>query len=258
MWERYKRFADPQFLSEIPRAGKFESRAWEMRLAVALMDMGFQLSAHQPHGPDISLATNPVVHLEAVAPWGQGNLTYAAPRARVGMVPENSIIMMISSVFDSKREQLRTFREKGVIQQGAPCVIAISTGNIPLARVAEAGDLPLVLKLLYGYGRYQITLNVASGRVLHAGHEALRNRTKPGPKEGSVPADCFCRQEYAAISAVLYTSQDFLNRPETRSRLAGSDFVLGHNPLALHPLPHGWLTRGQEWTLGDGELIRVR
>ncbi len=68
LWARYRPYCpDAHFLSDARK--HFVQRTWEMYLACALMDVGFELSRPPPKGPDIlTTLDGSRLWIEAVAP----------------------------------------------------------------------------------------------------------------------------------------------------------------------------------------------
>lgn len=249
LWQRFEPFADPEFRIEI--ASNFQGRFWEMYLACALLDLGFELEARESAGPDVCVRTNPGhVWLEATAP-DQGTGGDAVPPPKYGgeaeRVPEEQITLRIQSAIWDKHKKHNEYRKSGRIAAEDPYVIAINGKRI--REIVADSSPPLIVKAVFPFGSPYVVLDRETHEIVGEGYQY-----RPGIEKASgavVDTDFFMNNTYAGISAVLFSTVDALNRPSN----PGGDFRLVHNPNAVAPLPLGWLPAGVEYW-NDGEDLK--
>lgn len=176
LWQRYVPYigADENGFRGDLKAQPFP-RIWEMYLAVALMESGFDL-AHKPNtGPDIKLV-NPSIWVEAVSSTdGNKNGKQIQPSAATpevllqpvsGGPPEGDIILRYLTSIDEKRKKLLGYYdrkgkwhpgyiERGIVNHSDPYVIALNTYKTSFALYDHQhtpNHLPTIAKCLFGYG----------------------------------------------------------------------------------------------------------
>lgn len=131
------------------------SRIWEMYLAVALLDCGFDLADQPREGPDIQLRT-PTIWVEAVTSTdGDKGKKSAQPVSRTpeilpsgsvwGGPPEDQIILRCLASIKEKKNKLcgyedrkgkhhQGYIEKGIVTNTDPYVIALNTYKTSFAQ----------------------------------------------------------------------------------------------------------------------------
>jgi hypothetical protein len=252
-WVTFREQADPEFATEFRRPGQFQARAWELRIAWTLRDIGLDFRGPKP-GPDfaVSLAGR-TVYLEAVAPHATKELmaNYEAASKFGAVVPDQQIILRYTGAIGEKMRKLSVYRSKGVVQAHEPYVIALSGANIRQSSI-EDWPFPRILKPLFGIGEAYVSVPVGGhGESTTGIHRREEMRTTNG---GSVSCGIFLQNGQRDLSAVLFTAWDIKNRPESSGRLPGSDFIVVHNPYAANPMPEGMIPRGCEWSVRNGNL----
>ncbi len=68
----------------------------------------------------------------------------------------------------------------------------------------------------------------------------------------SIPTTFVEREVSRGISAVVYSTAEGFNW----NGVLGGDLTLIHNPLAISPLPRGFLGVGHEWWRDGDQLVR--
>lgn len=107
-WERFRPYADSNFLDQFWRAGHFNARVWEMRLGCSLIDSGRRFSSTDS-GPDFSLK-EPTVHIEAIAPEPSDPIRDALRELRAdgsAPMPDDEIVFRFTSAIAEKRHKHR-------------------------------------------------------------------------------------------------------------------------------------------------------
>lgn len=251
LWGRYVNHADREFLVEIAR--QFHPRFWEMYLTCSLMDLGFQVVPYRGGGPDVKLDFgSKCVWIEAVAPGpgiGADKVEEIEHSVEFFRVPEEQIVLRFQSAIGEKARKARKYLEDKTISPTEPFVIAINGYDIPHARSDD--EIPYAIQAVLPIGLPSITFDIKSGDPTHYGYE---NRRFIEKKSGSpVSTTSFYDREYSVVSGLLYSNVGAYNLLE-----AGRDFVFLHNPLADNPLPLGWIDRGHEYWIEDGNLRKRR
>ena len=216
---------DRHFATEFRLLGKFQARAWELRLGWALRDLGFAFR-WGGHGPDFSVSAEKPFHIEAVAPAATEALTsnYEVARNWATTVPVNEIVLRYTGSIFSKLDTYSRYVARGMIRATDPYVIALSGANIPQASLSGS-PFPWVLLPLFAIGQKE-------------------RRTSTG---GRVSCDIFLESGQRQLSALIFAPHHIKNRPEHSGRPPGDDFLVVHNPHATNPLPRGTISRGREW-----------
>ncbi|MGH6881513.1 hypothetical protein, partial [Hypericibacter sp.] len=244
LWKRYAPYAERNFVAQF--ACQTQQRYWEMYLACCLLDIGMRIRTH-PDGPDIEIQDHqPKIWIEATVPTpGEKGHPDAVTdlletsRGVMRRVPVEQILLRFASAFDTKQRQISTYRGRGLVADDDVCIIAISGGAIGSFSTLN-GDMPFIVKLLFGIGNRYIEVDSSQLGIVGSGHEfkgvAIKSNAEP------ISLAPFRNSAYKFVSAVLYTSQGIGNSP---ARL-GDDLVVIHNPLANVRLARGIISRGSE------------
>lgn len=238
MWQIFKSHADSNFEDEFllhPR-----ERFWEMMLTVALLDGGIDISCPKP-GPDICISSDVrTVWIEAVTPSsGSGpNSVPIPPNDKMFDYPEPQIILRFRNALDNKYKGYKKYVDDGLVGTHDPYVIALSGGQINV--LIDSDEAPAVMKALLPIGSPSVLINIATNKIEEWGYAYRPNVFKAN---GSlVSTEFFLDPQYASISAVLFSEANFLINPTD----ARKNFLVIHNPIAINPLPQGWLGFGRE------------
>ncbi len=243
LWDCFQPLADSKFMSEFQR--DTPSRIWEMRLGCALLGIGFKVSS-EDHGPDLRVKAPCLFELEAVAPE-EGDDENRVPRLGEGGISSTIGLKLrwrYFRAFEKKADKFRKYRQKRVIEQKVPLVIAISGSKIPEAYWQDTNPIPSLLGLCFG-------------KFASSSHDpALKLYAAHSDDNPDEPLNVFRpgEQNYADISAVLASAIDIKNSWEVHGLGAGRDFMVIHNPNATVPLPQGTIPLGREFWLEGKEL----
>jgi hypothetical protein len=255
-WRAFRVHADANFAKEFRRPGCFQSRAWELRLAWTFRDVGLPFTGPKP-GPDFAIPlTGQTMYVEAIAPSSTDALVanYEAARGFGTVGPDAEIILRYTGAIAEKVQKLKGYRRNGTVGVHDPYVIALSGANIPQSSM-EAWPFPRVLKPLFAIGEPYLSVPVdGSGETTDGVHRVEQRETAKGS-----PVSCriFLEDGDREVSAIIFAAWDIKNRPETRQRPPGNDFLVVHNPYAENPLKLGTIPRGREWAVKDGNLQLV-
>jgi hypothetical protein len=236
LWDRFRSFADPHFLTEVRR--NFHARFWEMYLTCALQEFanrqGSILSCPKP-GPDILLEHDGSrVWVEAVvatngAPGRPDSVVEPNPDDS-GKIPEEKLVLRYANAISEKYRKYRGYLRNGIIHKNDAFVIAINDAALSYKWTQAENDVPRFLKAVYPLGVYQLLLDRRTGKIIGQQNEPRFNIVKAsGANVGTMS---FLERRSRGISAILGSSADV-----TWHNLAlGFDFELTHNPKSRVPI----------------------
>lgn len=177
---------------------------------------------------------------------GPDGLEWAEP-LKVTDIPVDRVVLRLRTAIEYKAEQLKKHIARGYIKTGQAIVIAVSGAILPYRYSEEL--TPFIVRAVLGVGNTvlrldRVTKNPAGRYIEYRGE--VRKAC-----EASVKTDLFLNDEYAHVSAVLYSPSCWVHHPRT----PGAEFTVVHNPRATSPLPDGWFPLGDEYWL-DGSGLR--
>jgi hypothetical protein len=236
LWDRFRRLADPHFLTEIRR--NFHSRFWEMYLTCALQDFasqqGLVLSCPKP-GPDILLERDGRrLWVEAVAatdgiPGRLDSVVEPNPDGS-GRIPEEKIVLRYANAISEKYKKYQEYLRRGTIHKNDAFVIAINGASLSYKWTQLEYDAPRFLKAVYPLGVYQLLLDRGTGKILGRQNEPRFNIVKASGRD--VATTTFLERRSRGISAVLGSFADVM----CYGLALGFDFELAHNPQGRVPI----------------------
>ena len=231
LWRRYRGYEDEHFLQEAK--DHFLERFWEMYLAVAFLERGFELSRAGNAGPEFCFTSgNRKIWVEAVAP-GPGEGNDRVPELQMGpevasKVPTEKILLRYTNAIVEKRKQYVAALERGTLDESDAYVLAINSRRISHAPFGNT--LPFFVQALLPFGPPTILIDRKTGEFGERFYQLRESVTKA--KGSAVSTASFLDPQFAFVSAVLHSSVDCANRP---SRLGG-EFIILHNPSASRSL----------------------
>jgi len=240
LWEHYRPFADKDFPQKIRL--NFHNHFWEMFLACALQYLGYDLERKtKSAGPDIQIKWGgSSIWVEATAPSSGEGPDGIAPLTddQEGFrVPEEQIILRYAGAIREKHEKYLYYREKSIIADTEPYVIAINRGKIRCVYGCY-GEALYVAQAVLPIG--PLTLWVKNWERPEESLSGYSYRPQIQKRSGSgVPTDSFLRGEFEGISGVLSSRVSIGTHPAEAGM--NQDFVFVHNPLARNKIPEGWL-----------------
>jgi hypothetical protein len=260
MWQQYEQYADPGFLLKFK--SNFTERSWELYLGSTFLNRGFKLGTNSGEGPDFDVCDKDGVRktwVEAIAVGpGKGEDRVPEPNyERVVDRPIDAMCLRITNALTTKYNDkyLRDLRN-GRIAANAPYVIAIDKSEL----VHLDGNVPLILKVLFGIGDLRLTFPVPQRGDMHRRDKPERSwsrKSKVQKVNGtSIPTIYFETSEYEGISAVIYSTRHVINSPRVPTEM-GEHFIIVHNPFAKNPLPPGVFPFGEEYFANDDLIVRT-
>lgn len=252
LWKIYKPYADKHFQTDA--AMHFQERFWEMYIGGTFLDHGFSITRGGDKGPEFCLSnTLKKIWIEAIAPGpGCGPDAYDLPKQQGDSfvaynVPTDEIILRLRHAVEEKKRKYENYVAEGVISADDAYIIAINSKRIDT--IVLSADLPNIVKSVYPFGSLTLVLD---RETLDIKDKFYDNKSTIIKKSGSpVSTSIFFDDDYAGISAVIYSDVDCANKPLT----LGADFVLVHNARATNKLDLGTLKFGDEYWLGDNNTL---
>lgn len=237
MWGEYQDRAPKGFRRKLQCA--FHQRWWEMCLAVGLLNIGHNIqTSKRDYGPDFRLSpgSNRTIWLEAVAP-GPGITGQALPELSEGVfdLPEEQFLLRLSSALRDKKNGLASYISKGIVGQQDCYIVAISACALNQFGSLMDFPAPAPLKVLAGMGTLVLDKD---------GNYTAPRQNLVKPSGAEVDLRLFDDPCFSGVSAVLYSTSDPLNCPDTPQ----DKFQLFLNPLAHSPLPAGLFTGVEIWS----------
>ncbi|HXJ39194.1 MAG TPA: hypothetical protein VNH18_07935 [Bryobacteraceae bacterium] len=247
LWDRFRGFADPHFLTEVRR--DFHARFWEMYLTCALQDYAkgraATLSCPKP-GPDILLEhEGNRVWIEAVVvtngvPGRPDTVVEPNPDGS-GKIPEEKLVLRYSNAIAEKYRKYRGYLRDGIIHKNDAFVIAINGAALSYKWTQAERDAPRFLKAVYPLGVYQLLLDRQTGEIVGQQNEPRFGIVKAsGANVATMP---FLERRSRGISAILGSFADAMCH---RASL-GFDFELGHNPMSRAPIADFVIPARKAW-----------
>lgn len=188
-----------------------------------------------------------------VASPGEGSNRVPAPKAdqQWFRIPEEQIVMRYTTVVDAKFQKYSFYREKQIISESHPYVIAVNGNKVPLSW-ESSDEIPFIVQAVLPFGLP--TVNVNWENPNQSSFEYAHRPEIFKVSGSSIQTNIFQRKEYEGISGIIFSKASVY---EFRTQL-GEDYIFIHNPLALNKLPDGWLGTGWEYKVGDKFLLRRR
>ena len=247
LWNRYAPLADSHCRQDA--RAHFIERFWEMYLAVALVDRGFDLVRGTGTGPEFSFNQGDrQFWAEAVAP-GPGSGADRVHEIELGVaysVPTEKILLRFANAVAEKRGRYHAALKAGIVTPDSGYLLAINSRRIPHAPYGNT--LLFYLQALLPVGDLTLMLN-RSTREIEDRFYASREKVL---KTNSAPVSTqpLLNPDFGFISAVLHSAVDCVNRPTG----LGEDFSVLHNPLAVHPFDPSTFDWCDQYFYFDGTL----
>lgn len=260
LWQSYAKsgLSDRHFVEELTSGdeGRFWQRSWEMLLHDHLARLGHVLRSANA-GPDFAIRFgHTTVWVEAVVPspvdvpkeWLE------LPRAGFGgrEVPHEEMLLRWTSALKAKRDRLKGYLEKGIVEDCDSYVVAINACRLSsLGQDKGPSGLPLAVEAAFPVGPWLFPYFEDEGRL---GEPFCSIRPFVRKKNrANVPTGNFLDPSYGGVSALLGCSTCYA--PE-----GALEVVVVHNPIAHNPLPIGLFgatTEYQAEKTGDGYELKL-
>jgi hypothetical protein len=244
LWQAAHSYLDPDLPAKLPN--QFHQHFWEIYLAASLLELGLTLEqSSSSDGPDICIRSDSdlPVWVEAVtALAGQGvDAVQKAEPVVARDVPDDQIKLRLLNAFDKKSKKYDVYKEKSWVGSKDPYIIAINAAQVPSAHLER--EIPRIVRSLLPIGHPVLHIDKETRNIVDTSYERQEKVVKAsgeGPETTS-----FLNPKFSGISAVIYSCIDTFNcRP----------LLLFHNPLAVNPVPLGFLKKGNEYWVEDQYL----
>jgi len=258
LWSRFHQLADPHFCEEART--HFLQRFWEMYLAVALLEHGFDLQRHGNEGPEFyAIVGNRRIWFEAIAP-GPGDGPDQVPQlifsdefsddVESSEVPTEKILLRFTNALTVKRERYAAALKKGIISVEDSYVLAINSRGI---RHAPYGNsMPYFIQAFLPFGPLTVSIDAKTLEVKDSFYQYQPEVLKLCGKK--VSTRTFLDKEAAFCSVVLHSGVDCANHPNQ----LGGEFSILHNPNAQRPLDAAVFQWCEQFTFRDDHLLRSK
>lgn len=205
MWRRFKGFSgDKNFVRQF--SDEFLQRYWEIFLANSFINAEFELQKAPANGPDIKVKyKDKILWIEAIS-VGCGITEDFVPETVLNVVshvPENQILLRLTSGFRTKLMKFEGYRQSGVVGENDLLVIAIDLSGLDLASLADEMDMnPLAAKGFYGIGdlTWSVPIHPNKGDVITFFPE---RKSIPRTQKDPIPANAMLDGNFRHISAVI-------------------------------------------------------
>jgi len=159
LWCQYAKLADHHFLSQAVR--QFLPRFWEIKLGCVFMDSLPHVERVGKQGPDFrcKLRNGVITYLEATCP-GPGDRRDKVKDIEpdsAGWVPEDKVVLRLTSAFENKHKSYRGYVEKGLVGETDPFVIAINGCGVPHTLIDS--DPPYIVQALFPLGSPYVSVD---------------------------------------------------------------------------------------------------
>lgn len=254
MWTRFAPFCGDDLNHFVADArAHFVQRTWELRLACTLLDKGFQLRRPPENGPDLCvLMDGTPVWVEATAPTSGTGVGSSDLRSRLGQVfsiDRDAIILRYTSALWDKCKQRKKFLQRGAIAEGDAFAVAINAACIEDSDIRRPNLPDDIVRSVYPIGdpvlRFPVRLgdDLAMGPPAPSVHVPPRWTITKRSTGKDIPTCAFLDQEFAGISALLFSTQGIWNVRD----LHGDDWIVVHNLCGASPLRRGAMRWGLEY-----------
>lgn len=253
LWERYEPFAENDFRRQF--AAEPQARFWEMFLACALLDAGHRLV---PFGdrrgggqPDICIVEGDRrIWIEAIAPkpgngrdairLAQNRPADDEPRVKTFAAPEREVALRIVGALKTKTDKVREYRQKNVIAEDEPCLVAI--GGAEFGIYAQERPLPAMPSAILPIGPLAATIDRESGEVVAVGYR--RSDTIDRTGADPIPRTALLDDYFVGISAVIWSRVTIGNMSRAERPMS-----VVHNPRSTVRIAEGWVNLDREFTV---------
>ncbi|MDD5359603.1 MAG: hypothetical protein PHI02_04995 [Sulfurovaceae bacterium] len=210
-------------------------RIWEMYFTCQLAELGFDISCPKGNAPDIKLKIgDQVIWIECTVISKGKDAVIEHEDGEVHELNDEDYILRITSALNSKYNQIQTHKKSRIIGKNDIVLIAINTGELQLAEIAQT-DYPLIHKALYGIGNME--WNVSKDEVKNTQRQKITKKTT------EIKTNLFTTKEYKNISGVIFSDWKTI---QIEKKLK-DDFELTHNLFAKNKLTKGTFKIGIEY-----------
>lgn len=252
IWDKYRDFAEPDFLIHVRETDRFHRFTWQAYLASVLIDKKYKLEKNSGYGPDLQ------IKLGNKNIWIEATTTSAGDDISASGLPQSGAIYdaldpRVARISNALTKKYEIYKEKylsKICAEDEPFIIAINgseTNSMQEAQAAEA--------TVYARGNDVI---IHSDFKSQGGFYELREAVvvKKKDKLVTIPSNYFCNDFYKEISAIIYSEQHIINANNHGRTPEGCLYLL-LNPYARNKIDPSKFSIGNltQMTL-DRQIIR--
>ncbi|QOY50999.1 hypothetical protein [Candidatus Sulfurimonas baltica] len=227
------------------------TRVWELYFATQLKELNFDISCPKAKGhPDLKLIhKEETIWIECTTISKGDNAVVEYEDGEIHTLNDEDYISRITSAIATKNEQINKQIDNGVIGQNDIVIIAINTGELNLAKIAQM-DNSLIHKALYGIGN--LSYNFKKKESFNSSRFNIESAN--GSK---IKTNLFTTNEYENISGIIFSNW----KPTEIHESIKNDFEFTHNLFARNSLENGFFKIGMEYlpfkNNGVGEFEKI-
>lgn len=204
MWGKCAQYLDPDFQNKLGR--DFLACLWELRLCSEFLSLELELIPTEGRGPDFCIRNNgQKIWVEAVCPK-KGEGQFKVPDIdfdEAQWLPSDLLkARYINSIQKKYQKSFIKWLKAGLINTKDSFIVALNHSCLEHPD-SDDGELPLIVKALYGIGSYQAVIRVPDGKLLRCEHERVCKIVPSGNKE--INSQLFKVPDFKDISGVIYS-----------------------------------------------------
>jgi type I restriction enzyme S subunit len=193
-------------------------------------------------GPDFGIDfENKTIWIEAISPEPRNiPIDFLEPpedEFEVQSLPEEEILLRITSSVKEKAKKFKEYLKKGVISKDDICVIAIDITQLGFWSHLTTNNFPPFLNAVYPIGHIQITINKKNKKVIKSDYEyrdSIQNKN-----QSDVPTNTFLNDYFLPIGAILGA--------RTNNLITLNNITVIHNFLARSRFPSNFFRVEHEY-----------
>lgn len=208
LWEKYREYAEPNFLNRLREPGGFHPFSWQMYLAGVILSKKYKLQPNAGSGPDLQLKIDDKnIWIEAVITTsGDDENAVGLPKSGAIYDSLDPRVARISNALTKKYEKYLEKYRGSICKEDEPFIIAINgslTNTLDESRAAEA--------TVYGRGN-DVLIRAADG-TMKGGFYELREAIEIKKVSGQtkIQTNYFCSDCFREISGIIYCEQHVIN-----------------------------------------------
>jgi hypothetical protein len=208
IWEKYRDYAEPDFLTHLREPKGFHPFTWQMYLASVVLEKNYELQPNKGSGPDLQIKVGDKnIWIEAI------RTTPGEDKSAAGL-PQSGAIYdgldpRVARISNALTEKHKKYTEKycgSICKEDEPFVVAINgseTNTLNESRAAESA--------VYGRGN-DVLKRMPSGNMQGGFYELREAVTvQKGNGQVTIPANYFCSDSHKEISGIIYCEQHVIN-----------------------------------------------
>ena len=253
IWDKFKNYAEPDFLNHLREPKSFHPFTWHMYLASVLLEKSYNLQSNDGEGPDLQIKIGDKnIWIEAV------RTTPGKDESAAGLPQSGSIYdgldPRIARISNALTEKHKIYLEKycgSICKENEPFIIAINGSETNTLNESRATESAV-------YGRGNDVLKRMPDGKMQGGFYELREIVTVQKDTGqvTVPANYFCNDSLKEISGIIYCEQHVINANNYGRTPEGNLYFLlnsyAKNPIDLKEFSIGKLTSMTK----DRQIIR--